>query len=361
VVSGVEKKKKQGDQEVRLGTVLWWKEIKAPSEDSMGDFPYRESHRRKIPGRWLGIGKVEELLDPQIRMNELQNIKSKGLHLSALQVFQSRDMTVARNLLEDTLNGEILRVDSEITPLQVKDVNLSHFQQEEQRWDKNIQERSFTFESETGESLPSGTPFRLGALLAAKSGGFFDLMREDIGLFLSDIFYEVMIPLFKADRKKKHSLVLPVDEKGMMDRIKEFTEWILQSELEGGNIPRDIDERRRIIIEKIVKAGFLAIEIPESRYDDVEAKIKLVITDEQIDLNQKLESISSFVQLIASNPAILQVEPLKNLVFGAMQMAGINPADYGLNVPIQPMQAPVEQQSGQELPVPGNVTTQTTQ
>jgi len=206
VAAGVEKTETKDKNEVNLGVVLYWKEIKAPEEGALGDFPYRETHRRKIPGRWLGVGKVEELFDPQIRMNELQNIKGKGLYWSSLFAFQSKDPVVVRNLLEDLVNGEIVRVDSEITPINTGRVDLSAFQQEEQRWDKNIQERSFTFESETGESMPSGTPFRLGALLAAKSGGFFKLQREDIGLFLVDLFYEVMIPLFKKDRRKKQAL-----------------------------------------------------------------------------------------------------------------------------------------------------------
>jgi hypothetical protein len=365
IAAGVEKVKKDRDEEQNLGIVLYWKEIKAPEEGNLGDFPYRETHRRKIAGRWLGVGKVEELFDPQIRINELQNIKGKGLYWSSMFAFQSRDATVARNLLEDLVNGEILRVDSEITPINTGRVDLNAFQQEENRWDKNIQERSFTFESETGESMPSGTPFRLGALLSAKSGGFFKLQREDIGLFLVDLFYEVMVPLFRKDRRKKHMIMLPADEKGMEERVNEIVEWLLQEEINAGLLPANLEERRAQVREKVLSKGFLPIEIPESYYDDVEMKIKLVITDEQTDIAQRLETLTNLFTVVAQDPT-RPPEQKDALLRGIMQLAGVNPSDYGMNAlakPVQPMPMP---EMGATPPmtgmaVPTNITNTTTE
>ena len=360
VAAGVEKTETLNDKsEINLGIVLYWKEIKAPTEKDLGDFPYRENHRRKIHGRWLGIGKVEELFDPQIRMNELQNIKGKGLYNSALQIYQSRDQTVARNLLEDLVNGEIMRVDSEITPVNTAKIDLGAFQQEEQRWDKNIQERSFTFESETGESMPSGTPFRLGALLSAKSGGFFNLQREDIGLFLVEIFYEVMIPLFKKDKRQKHTLMLPIDGKGMEEKLNDIVEWLLQEEIKAGKVPDSLELRRNAIREKIVKRKFLPVEVPDSYYDLVDPRIKLVITDEQMDYSKKLETLTNLFTAVAQDPT-RPPEQKDALLKGIMTLAGVNPAEYGFNaMPTQMLpQAP---QGPQGMPGEAMMTNTNTQ
>ena len=360
VAAGVEKTETLNDKsEINLGIVLYWKEIKAPTEDDFGDFPYRENHRRKIHGRWFGIGKVEELFDPQIRMNELQNIKGKGLYIRALALFQGRDPIIARNLLEDLLNGEYMRVDSEITPIQMPNSPLAEFAQEENRWDKNIQERSFTFESETGESMPSGTPFRLGALLSAKSGGFFNLQREDIGLFLVDIFYEVMIPLFKKDKRKKHTLMLPLDGKGMEEKLNDIVEWLLQEEIKAGKVPDSLELRRTAIREKIVKRKFLPVEVPDSYYDSVEPNIKLIITDEQMDYSKKLETLTNLFTAVAQDPT-RPPEQKDALLKGIMSLAGVNPAEYGFNAMPTQMIAPPGQLP-QGMPGEGMTTNQTTQ
>jgi hypothetical protein len=338
VAAGVDKKQLDsiGKVEREMGKVLYYKEITPPKDEKdLGDFPYRESHRRKMHGRWLGIGKVEELFDPQIRMNELQNIKSKGLYWSSLQLFQSRDKTVARNMLEDVLNGEILRTDSEITPVNTTRMDLAAFNQEEQRWDKNVQERSFTFESETGESMPSGTPFRLGALLSQKSGGFFNMMREDIGLFLIDIFYEFMIPIFKADKRKKHTIMLPIDEEGLKDKLTEYTEFLLQEEINGGNIPENLESRRQAITQKLLQRRYFPIEVPDSYYNNIKFKIKLSITDEQLDYSQRMESVSNLLQVISGNPMVLQNPEIRGILFEILNLAGLNPSAMGLNKPIQ--------------------------
>lgn len=354
VLGAVEKVKETKDGETySQGKILFWKELKAPKDDrNLGDFPYRESHRRKVLGRWLGIGKVEELIDPQIRLNELENIKSKGLYWSSAILFQTRDTATARNLLEDVLNGEILRTESEITPINVNQMNLTAFTQEEQRWDKNIQERSFSFESETGQTLPSGTPFRLGALLSQKSGGFFSMMREDIGLFLVDLFFECQVPLFKKDKRKRHTLMLPLDDKEMEDKLNEYTNFLLQQEILAGAIPPSLEERRNSIKTILVQRRFLPVDIPDGFYDNIKFRMKLVITDEEIDIGQKLESLNNVLTILASNPAVLQDEATRKILFSSMELAGLNPGMMGLYKPMpQAMVAPEEM-----TPAKGSIT-----
>lgn len=340
IVAGVEKfeEDKNTKDRMELGEVLFSEAI------DQKKFPYREVHWKKIKGRWLGLGVVEANFDPQIRQNELQNLKSKALYWTSKILFQSQDETIARNLLTDVVNGEILRVKSPLTEIPIRKSDLAEFSQEEQRWDKNVQERNFTFETETGASLPSGTPFRLGALLKGASGGFFNYKREKVGLFLRDMFFEVIIPEFKKSKRKKHTITFGSDDKTRQDLIDRAAELLLTTRIDDiviktGFAPdiTEVEKEREVIRNTLKAHKNLFVEIPDSFYENAMFSMELIITDEQIDIGQKLESISSFIQLIAGNPQALEDERVRNLIVTGMNMAGINPTELNIDKPTQQM------------------------
>jgi len=102
--------------------------------------PYWEFHLSKIPGRWLGVGIVETLFEPQVRENEIANLQSKGSYWAALQLFQSRDPAINRNLLIDAQNGDVLTAESEITKIDISERNLAFFNEETRKWISSIPE-----------------------------------------------------------------------------------------------------------------------------------------------------------------------------------------------------------------------------
>jgi hypothetical protein len=354
ICAGVEKVQLDSNKnEINLGKVLFEAEM-----DPEKDFPYREVHWEKVPGRWLGVGMVEKNFDGQIRMNELQNLKSKALYLTSRVLLQSEDDTIAKNILTDLGNGDILRVKSPITQIPMVQQEMGAFNQEEQRWDKNIQESSFTFETETGESMPSGTPFRLGALQKAASGGFFNFKREKVGLFWRDLFFEAIIPTFKKSKRKKHPLTIPKDDKEIPPLVEKYVDFYIytkaQEALEKTGFTPTMEqiaqERARILARYQSGKGYF-FEVPDSFYDEAQFSMDLVVTDEQIDLGQKLETISTLIQLIGSNPAILEDPRLKAMIYATMSLAGVSPIEIGLDQVNQ--QTPALPQPGQQPQMQG--------
>src|SRR3990167_9431014 len=105
-----------------------------------------------------------------------------------------------------------------------KTATLAEFNSDEQVWDTNAQQKSFTYEVATGETLPSGTPFRLGVQLAAAVRSHFDLKREKLGLFFKRVVMEFMIPIFKAQAEKEKILTFQMDEDGMNDMKEAIAE-----------------------------------------------------------------------------------------------------------------------------------------
>src|SRR3990167_7157456 len=126
------------------------------------DLPYYEFFWDEFQGTWLRSGIVVELLEEQFSMNDSINLERKGLYWTSKKLYQTKDMLVAKNLMLDVENGDILRVSSEITPIVNEERNLAAYRNQLDIWDKNRREKTMTFESISGENSPSGTPFRLG-------------------------------------------------------------------------------------------------------------------------------------------------------------------------------------------------------
>lgn len=364
VCAGVEKisTKRKGNQIasfINYGQVLFYQKI-----DPKKDFPYRELHYRKRKGRWLGYGVVERNFDAQIRQNELQNIKSKALYWAGRIVFQTLDDSPAKNLLTDLVNGEILRVKSEIKEIGIRNIDLNAFREEEQRWDKNVSESVFSL-----EALPQGSTaksYRGQALQKLAADSFYKKKRENVGLFLRDLFFEFIIPQFKADKKKKHMLSLGADDKDREGLLSNYAEFLLYNHLETKTQNRmmiltkeAVDAERQRIKSRLLSSKNTHVEAPDEFYDNAKFHMELVITEEQIDLGQKAELVTQLFQTLAANPQVLQDENLRNLLTQVLATQGFSLLDLGISVPTtqpqpnaQPAQQPTQAQPNQPKTTP---------
>jgi hypothetical protein len=175
--------------------------------EKLSECPYKEIHWDKLEGRWMGRGQVERLFDAQIQQNKVANMKSQSLNWTSKRIWQTRDEGVTRNLMTDVHNGDILRVNSEVTPVATEDRNLSAYTEEEKRWDMLAEKLGFSYDIMSGNRAPSGTPLGSSILQTQMAGGYFELKREDIGLFLKDLIFDWIIPMFKKAKKSKHQIM----------------------------------------------------------------------------------------------------------------------------------------------------------
>jgi hypothetical protein len=148
---------KRTRMEPRTGGIILDKAKLKPEE-----FPYREFHWEKIPGRWMGVGRVELLADPQVRTNEIVNLRVKSSYVAGLNIWQTRDDNIKKNLIKDIANGQVLTTMDRIEKVPTEERNLSSFVQEESGWLNNRDEMAFTYDTFRGERSPAGTP--LGAM-----------------------------------------------------------------------------------------------------------------------------------------------------------------------------------------------------
>lgn len=260
--------------------------------------PYEEAHWAKVDGRWLGVGEIENQFDNQRARNMTANLRKRGLYWSSKHLFQSADPDVAKNLIRNVNDGDVLNIlpNGNITPIPMESRNLSEFQNFDDVWEKNSDQKSFTYEVATGEALPSGTPFRLGVVLSNSVNSHFALKRENFGIFLGRIVRDQLLPTFKKQNRKEHELMFAQDEKGV-DRLKkdiiQMAIWEnFRDQLLAGQLP-NIEEIKLKVTQEVDKKRNVTVKIPEGYYDYIKATVDVVTTGENVNIEKKIETLTN--------------------------------------------------------------------
>ena len=326
-------------------------------EEEVDELPYRELHWEKVPGRWLGFGYVEYLFDDQMRQNELVNIKAKGLYFTSLHLYQTRDQIPQRNVSTDLQNGDILPVVSEITPIANEERNLAHFQQEEQRWDHSIDRKTFAFDVARGGDLPSQTPLGVAQMQAGQILGYFELKRENLGMFIKNIILADVIPQFKKQTRKEHAIKFLGSESESEKLLAAFTEAetrkkVFDYALKNGVIPtpENIAQFRMDTSDARRKVREFYVTIPEGFYDDVQETVDVLITNESLDVSSRLQTLQIAMQMISGNPAIIQDTKLRTVFFKMLELAGVNPVELNMIDSKMEMMPPSAQEMMGQMP-----------
>lgn len=278
------------------GTLLFIEEIEKD------DRPYEECHWKKQDGRWLGIGEIENQFENQIARNMIANLRRRALLWSSKKIFQSPDDTLAKNLIRDVKDGEVLRImpNGNITQVDSASRNMGEFASTETVWEDNSNQKSFTYEVATGESMPSGTPFRMGVVLSNAVSSHFGLKKEKLGLFLKRVVFEQVFEIFKKENKDEHKVLVFSGEKGMEDlkkvvveleMNKAIDEWIMSDK----PMP-NFEDLRATIEETITGQDIIEVLIPDRIYDDAKVKMQLSITGEEINVDTKIATYTTLYQ-----------------------------------------------------------------
>ena len=261
-----------------VGTILYIEKIKD------GDFPLEEAHYRHIDGRWQGEGEVEKQLDNQIAKNTVANLRLRGLVWAVKKIFQSTDDEVASNLLMEVSDGAVLRVkpNGTISQVNTQSQHSGDLQQYENSVDANAQKISFSFESASGESMPSGTPFRLGAVLGAAVSKYFKRKQDTFSNFLKRSFFDQLIPMFKEENKEEHSIRYSVSQDNYEQVLEAMvivhTNNYIKEQWKNRNYIA-YDQAKEVIKKELMKQPYLFAEIPKDYYDDAHCYMRLNINE----------------------------------------------------------------------------------
>jgi hypothetical protein len=326
----------------KQGLILYKKEIK-----SIADV-YKEVHFDREEGRWLGVGIIEDLRDAQIMKNEQINQMMLAIKLANLILFQTGDETISRNILTDLVNGDIIKVKSELKRISTENQGLNTDTLLSQEIQKIADSLSNSFEVTTGESLPSGTPFSLGNLIDKNANKLFDFILENMGMFVQDVFESWVIPELEKDLSIKHLLEI-TDEKEMkwiMERVKKTNTWnaVAKYIKSSGQMPTmgEVQIAEQVLAERMADPESLALDLPEDFYN-FEKAVEVNVTDERHNKGQELTTLGSIMQVLGTNPGMLENPVFKQILdisgFSEIDVKGVEQAQQqSTKQPVNQMQ-----------------------
>lgn len=284
------------------------------------------------------------------------------------KIWQTASQMVKSNLVKEVADGAVLEVgqNGELKQVDMSTRSLPDFNADDQLWEQNSNQRGFTFEAATGESMPSGTPFRLGVLLSDAVSTHFQQMKEKFGLFLIRSYFNQVIPIFKKDTKE-HTIQILGSEEGAEHFIEclrshyvwtEFKDMLLK-----GNVP-DVEKINNGAMQYLKSIKYHFVDVMRGYYDDAKFHMELDITGQAIDTKTELETMKTVFQTVGSNPGILADPNMMRLLELMVSRTGKTMKEWVGNIkpvaPAVPPGTPVAPGQGNaQTPQPRNTPVQT--
>jgi len=220
-----------------------------------------------------------------------------------------------------------------------------------------------------GQSAPSGTAWRQVQALLQESHSLFELMTENKGLAIIEMLTEYVIPHFKKklDNSDEISMVLEdyqikqIDARYLPNEvIRQMNEkkkktilsgniWDVSQEGEmaaavESNVKSDLTGSQRFI-----KPSEIESKTWKELFKDLEWKLDIDVTGEAKDTQGALATLTTVLQTLVSNPAVIQ-DPNVKMVFNKILglVGGVSPLELSM-VQAQPAPAMV---GGPGAPMP---------
>ncbi|MCK6462872.1 MAG: hypothetical protein L6Q29_03600 [Candidatus Pacebacteria bacterium] len=294
--------------------------------------PYMLHHLIEEDGRTLAIGAIEYLFDAQWMQNHsIKNMKDT-LDLASKLIFQTADPVFAgRNVLSAIETGDILihKENLPLTQINNSKADIVAFQNFSNQWKVLAQEITSTPDALRGNTLPSGTPYSLGAYLGQQANSLFEVMTENKGLAIEDMLREFIIPHLKTkmDTKDEVAAILQDHDIQKIDAIyipkeairrynSQAKEMVLNGQMPPVFNQAEIENQVRSELSPLGNQRFFTPEdiTWNEALKNLEWEAEVNITNENKDKQAALTTLSTILQSIASNPAILQ-DPNAKLIF----------------------------------------------
>lgn len=323
------------------------------SEDKK-ETDYKYLSYDEVSGRSLGRGVVEDGLEAQIATNEAILAEKEIMDIASKTLFYTDSDILQNNALRDTETGDFIKVGKgeQIGIFNTTPSSLPQLENIIQKWEDQYNKTASTFEAITGETMPSGTPFRAIAIQNQEAQSLFNYRKEEMGIFLNELFTDWIIPHIKKNLQKQDTLTADFDDEeleiideeliklNVRDEVKKRMLNMEATTVDDYNTLKQLERER--INKKLKKRRFL--ELPKDYFKDVEFKLDILITGEQINKSAVFETMANIMQTVAQNPQILQDPTLRKIFNKIIELSGIGISPAQLATPqVQPQATPAPQ------------------
>lgn len=307
--------------------------------------PYMLTHLIKEDGRTLAIGAVEHLFESQWMVNHSQKTMKDTLDLASKLIFQTADTNyVGRNVLTAIETGDIFihSANAPLTQVNNAKPDIASMQNFQNAWQTLAQEVTSTPDAIRGNTLPSGTPYSLAAYAGSQANSLFELMTENKGLTLEDMIREHVIPFLKTKMNTKDEVVAILDENAIAEidamyipaeaarrfnrkAVQDVIRAIESDDMSLAPAPYEPGAAQQEVRNELGPLGnrrsFKPDDLDEKTWKEalegLELKVIVEVTNEASDKAAVLQTLSSLLQTVATNPMILQ-DPNARMLFAAI-------------------------------------------
>lgn len=301
--------------------------------------PYQKDDLIEEDGRTLGIGAVEYLFDAQWMQNHTVKNMKDTLDLASKLIFQTADTNYAgKNVLSAIETGDIMtHADNKpLTRIANDSPSIVALQNFGNMWQNLGQELTSTPEATRGVTPPSGVALGTVQMVTAQGLSLFEIMTENKGLAIEDMMRKYVIPNLKKQLKNKDEIAAILDDAGIQEidamyvpheAAKRFNDQV-KKDLLAGIVPSPYqpDIAQQQVRQENGMSGnkrfFKPDELDQKTWDEIFSdfewdSIKVEVVNENSDKQAVLQTLSTTLQTIASNPAILQ-DPNAKMLFSAI-------------------------------------------
>lgn len=301
--------------------------------------PYLITHLIKEDGRSQAIGAVEHLFDAQWMVNHTVKQIKDQLDLASKLIFQTSDPNfVGRNVLTAIESGDILthRLNEPLTQIANNSHDITSLQNFGAQWMNLSKEITATPEAMRGETMPSGTAYRQVALLQQEAHSLFEIMTENKGLALETMMRVYIIPYLKKqmDSTEEIAAILEDHQIAQLDSlfvpneaIKRVNEKIKNTVLSGqiydpaqqgmdmATEAQGIQSQLSVFgNQRFIRPSEISSVTWKKALKDFEWEVEVEVTNESVDKEAVMTTLSTVMQTVAQNPGVLQ-DPNMRMLF----------------------------------------------
>ena len=298
--------------------------------------PYMITHLIEEDGRTLSIGAVEYLFDAQWMQNHTVKNMKDTLDIASKIIMQTADPRfVGRNILSSIESGDIFihSLNMPLTRVANDKPDITALQNYGIMWRGLGQEITATPDAMRGITPVSGTPYSTTALLTGQSNSLFEIMTENKGLVLEDMMRTYIIPFIKKKLNHTDEIMGILDDAGIQEidalyipkeATKRFNKRAKDAILSGSiPMPFNPQAEQNAIQQELSSLGnkrsFKPDEFDKQTWAEILSdfewdNIRVEITNENVDKQAIMQTLTTILQTIATNPAILQ-DPNARMVF----------------------------------------------
>jgi hypothetical protein len=305
------------------GIILFSEEL---SED---DDPFKEVHFRKTRGRWLGIGVIEDTFEDQRMVNKTKDQEDKAAELASLILFQTATDMVAKNILTDVDNGEILKAAAPINRLDNQNKALGEMQTLAKEYELHADRETFSADLLGGEAPPASATLGAVNQQTAMSAGVYDYKKENFGIFLTDFIQDLVFPDLQKKIMSPHVLRFSGDMQEMAKLRERVVDGYLRQQILSGNFDIPTDDEYKQMKQKYLQlyqkqGSQMWIDIEKDFFKNLDYELSLEVTGESKNVQTWLNNVSAVLKMIQGNPLALMNPLTKRLIFKMLSAMGMS-------------------------------------